>query len=164
MRSVADVFKSLPVVNAVHRADTLPAAAGGYEHQTMTLGWEDRLRVRARRTTDAGAAFATALPRGTVLKAGDVLVVNALRLVVDVIELAEPVLVICPATPEDWGIIGYFIGNSHQPMMVAADGIVVPDLLGMSQVLDFHQVSFVRAERPFTPIGQVPSHRHTPGA
>jgi len=163
MRSVADVFKSLPVVQVVHRSETLPATAHAHDRQTITLGWEDRLRVRARRMTDSGVSFATALPRGTVLRADDALVVDALRLVVVVVELAEPVLVICPATPEEWGLVGYFVGNSHQPMMVAPDGILVPDLLGMSQVLDFHQVPFVRAERPFTPIAQVPSHRHPVG-
>lgn len=164
MKSVASVFKSPPVVNVVHRRDALPVEAEGYQRQTITLGWEDRLRARARRTSDQGTPFATALPRGTVLREGDTLLVDPLRLRIEVLELAEPVLVVRPEGPEEWALFAYFIGNSHQPMMVASDGIVVPDLLGMSQVLTFHQVPFERDERPFTPVSQVPSHRHTPGA
>src|SRR5262245_11205323 len=96
MKSVANVFRGLPVASSVCRAAVLPVAAVEYARDTITLGWEERLKVRARRITDSGVEFATALPRGTVLRDGDCLVLDALRLVVHVAEEVEPVLVIRP--------------------------------------------------------------------
>ncbi len=49
---------------------------------TSTLGWEERLKVRARRESDTGFEFATALPRGTVLRDGDCFVFDDLKIVV----------------------------------------------------------------------------------
>ncbi|MGE3705972.1 MAG: urease accessory protein UreE, partial [Vicinamibacterales bacterium] len=116
--SVLERFKTLPTVNDVTAAGTIPADAAAFARDTITLGWEDRLRTRGRRTTDGGIEFGIALPRGTVLRQGDCLIVTPLRLIVTVVELAEPVLVVCPRTPEDWGLVGYYIGNSHQPVML----------------------------------------------
>ena len=160
MRSVSGVFKSVPIAHEVHRANALPAAVELYQRGTITLGWEERLKGRARRTSDQGTAFATALPRGTVLREDDCLVLDTIGLLVRVVEQPEPVLVIRPDTPEGWATVAYFVGNSHQPLMVSADGLVVPDLVGMAQVLEFHRIAYARAERPFTPVTQVPSHRH----
>lgn len=160
---MADAVKSASVVHAVHRPGTVPPEAATWTKETLTLGWEERLRARARRQSDAGTPFATALPRGTVLRGGDLLMVEAAHVQVEVVELAEAVLVVRPESAEEWALFGYFIGNSHQPMMVTPEGILVPDLLGMSQILEFHRVPFDRAERPFTPVSQVPGHRHSPG-
>lgn len=149
----------LPVVHDVQHGE--PAGAFSlFTKGTITLGWEDRLRTRARRTSDQGLPFATALARGTVLRSGDWLLIESARQAIAVVEADDPVLVIRPEKPEEWALFAYFIGNSHQPLMVAADGLVVPDLLGMSQVLEFQRIPFAREMRPFTPVAQVPSHRH----
>ncbi len=157
---LTSVFKSLPVAHDVHRADALPQEALGYARDTLTLGWEDRLKIRARRITDAGVEFATALPRATVLREGDCFILHALRLVVRLVERAEPVFVIRPATAQESALFAYHIGNSHQPLMLVDQEIVCPDILGVAQVLDHHGIPFVRADRAFTPVGQVSSHRH----
>ena len=68
--------------------------------------------------------------------------------------------VIRPATPAEWGRVAYHIGNSHQPLMLAADAIVCADVPGMLQVLDHHGIPYERASRPFTPVGQIPAHQH----
>lgn len=158
--SVLERFKTLPTAEAVVPVDALPAAVAGFARDTITLGWEDRLRTRGRRATDGGVEFGTALPRGTVLRGGDCLVVAGLRLVVTVVERPEPVLVVRPRTPAEWGLFGYQIGNSHQPLMIADGEIVCPDALGMEQVLDQHAIAFTRAVRPFTPVGLMTDHRH----
>lgn len=158
--SVLERFKTLPTAEAVVRADTLPAEVAGFACDTITLGWEDRLRTRGRRATDGGIEFGTALPRGTVLRGGDCLVVVGLRLVVTVVERPEPVLVVRPRTPAEWGLFGYQIGNSHQPLMIADGEIVCPDALGMELVLEQHAIAFTRAVRPFTPVGLMTDHRH----
>ncbi|MGE3178964.1 MAG: urease accessory protein UreE, partial [Vicinamibacterales bacterium] len=141
--SVLERFKTLPTVNDVTAAGTIPADAAAFARDTITLGWEDRLRTRGRRTTDGGIEFGIALPRGTVLRQGDCLIVTPLRLIVTVVELAEPVLVVCPRTPEDWGLVGYYIGNSHQPVMLTAEGLVCPDILGVRMILEQHRLAFI---------------------
>ena len=56
--SVLQVFKSLPVVHEVVREGALPASATGYARETVTLGWEERLKARGRRRSDGGTEFA----------------------------------------------------------------------------------------------------------
>jgi urease accessory protein len=158
--SVLQVFKSLPVVHEVVREGALPATASAYVRDTVTLGWEDRLKARGRRRSDSGTEFGTALPRGTVLTAGDCLLCEALERVFVVIEREEAVLIIEPRTPIEWGLFAYYIGNSHQPVMLTDREIVCADLPGMDQVLEQHAIGFARATRPFTPVGLLADHRH----
>jgi urease accessory protein len=155
-----DVFRSLPVARAVYAADGLPDASRGYARDTIGLGWEARMKARGRRRSDGGVEFGTALPRGTVLRDGDLLVVEEDRLIVMVIALDEPVFVIEPVSPADWGLFAYQIGNSHQPLMLTDREIVCPDVPGMEQVLGYHRIPFTRATRRFTPVTQVATHQH----
>jgi urease accessory protein UreE len=154
------VFKPLPVAHVVHPPGAVPTAAGDYARDTVTLGWEERMKARALRRSDGGVEFGTSLPRGTILRNGDTFVLDAVATCVAVVEREEPVLVVQPSTPDDWAQFAYHIGNSHQPMMIADAAIVCPDVAGMTQVLDYHRIPFTRARRPFTPIGHVPDHRH----
>jgi urease accessory protein len=156
--SVLERFRALPTAEAVLRLDALPPPASGYSRDTITLGWEDRLRTRGRRMTDRGVEFGTVLPRGTILRDGDCVVVEALRLVVAVIERPEPVLVVRPASPTECGLFGYQIGNSHQPLMLTDHEMICPDYPGMEQILDQHGIRFTRAFRPFTPVGSMVDH------
>jgi urease accessory protein UreE len=102
--------------------------------------------------------FAIAIERGTVLREDDALVVDELPLVVIVHERAEPVLEARPRTTAEWGLWAYHIGNAHQPVMIAADALVCPDVPGVEQVFDYHRIPFTRAVRPFTPVSQAPGH------
>ncbi len=160
MKSVANVFKSLPVVSAVVRADAMPVEAQAYAWDEIVLDWEQRVRVRARRVTTGGIEFATALPRGTVLREGDCLVLSSLQLNVRVIECPEQVLVVRPRDAAEAAEFSYHIGNSHSPMMIDGGLIICPEMPGMTRLLEYHQIPFERAERPFTPLGQVVGHRH----
>jgi urease accessory protein len=152
------VFKPLAVVTSVCSEDDLPQGA---TRDTVTLGWEDRVRARARRRSDRGLEFATALKRGTVLREGDWLVLDVPPVAVRVIEEAEPVLVVRPQSDAEWALFAYHIGNSHLPLMLAADGLVCPCVVGAEQVLACHRIPFSREDRPFTPVGQVPAHQHS---
>ena len=154
------LFKSLPVAKTTVRLDTLSALPHGYLEDTVTLGWEERLRVRARRRSDGGFEFATTLPRGTILRNQDCFVFEPQQMVIRVVELDEPMLVVRPSTNREWGLFAYHIGNSHQPMMITEDAIVCPDALGMDQILKYHAIPFSREHRPFTPVGQVSDHQH----
>lgn len=159
-----EVFKTLPTVDMVVRAEALASVAAsrdpGYGRDTITLGWEERLKGRGRRRSDGGVEFGTALPRGTVLRDGDALFIEVLRLLVIVREQREAVLVVTPSTRLEWGLFGYHIGNSHQPVMFTDHAIVCLNNLGMRQVLEQHAIPFQEDDRPFTPVGQSPDHRH----
>jgi urease accessory protein len=154
------LFKALPIVRSVSSEALLPAAAAGYSRATVTLGWDERLRARGRRLADNGVEFGTVLPRGTILRQGDCLVLDELQTVLIVVEREEPVLMVEPATAHECGLYAYHLGNSHQPIMFAGGAIVCPDLPGVRQVLDHHRIPFSAARRPFTPVGFVPDHRH----
>jgi urease accessory protein UreE len=156
------MFRSLPVVRDVHRGE-LPASAAQFGLDTITLGWEERLRVRGRRRSDQGIDFGTALPRGTVLRGGDWLLIEGLATAVAVVELEEPVFIIWPQSPAEWAVFAYHIGNSHQPVMITDTEIVCAILPGMTEVLNYHGIPFDRGLQPFTPLGlERIGHRHQP--
>ena len=155
-------FTSLPIARELHRAGALPAAARTYASDTVTLGWEERLRARGRRRSDAGIAFGTALERGTVLRAGDCFVLDQIATVVIVAERPEAVFVIEPRTLAEWALFGYHIGNCHQPLMVTDEAIVCADLPGMKEALDYHGIPFTRRIQPFTPVLDRAAHTHQP--
>jgi urease accessory protein UreE len=145
------VFKTIPVVDAVYRAETLPDGARALPRDAIALGWEDRVKTRGRRRSDGGVEFGTALPRGTVLRAGDYLIVEPARVVVEIVERPEPAFVIEPRTPKEWGLFAYHIGNGHQPLMVTDRALVCPDLPGVETLLQYHHIPYVREEIAFTP-------------
>jgi urease accessory protein UreE len=155
------LFRSIPVVESIHRLEALPAVAVGYARDAITLGWEERLRVRARRVSDQGFEFATTLPRGTVLGDGDAFVLDAPQLVIRVIERHEQVLVVESGSEDERALYAYHIGNSHQPLMIAAGVLICLDSPEMTQVLSYHGIPFTKAVRSFTPVGRVADHRHS---
>ena len=152
------LFKTVPIADAVIRAEHVPSECSGWPRHVVVLGWEERLKARGRRRSREGVEFATALPRGTVLREGDVLILESSQLIVEVRALEERVLVVRPTTTEEWALWSYHIGNSHQPLMIAADAIVCADLPGMEQVLTYHAIPFAREQRAFTPVSQAPGH------
>ena len=145
------MFKTIPVAEAIYRVETLPAEARTFVRDTIALGWEDRLKTRGRRRSEGGVEFGTALPRGTVMRAGDCLVVGSARVVVEITERREQAFIIEPRTPPEWGLFAYHIGNGHQPLMVTDRTLVCPDLPGVETLLMYHGIPFVRGEIAFTP-------------
>ena len=152
------LFKTIPIADAVIRAEHVPAECSLWPRQMVVLGWEERLKARGHRRSREGVEFATALPRGTVLREGDVLILESSQLIVEVRALEERVLVVRPTTTEEWALWSYHIGNSHQPIMIATDAIVCAHLPGMEQVLTYHAIPFTREQRAFTPVSQAPGH------
>ena len=146
------------VIEQIHREGALPAAARGYARDTITLGWEDRLHVRGSRRSDGGLAFGLSLPRGTMLRDGDCLVLDETRAVVVVVERPEPVFLIEPRTPQQWGLYAYHIGNRHQPVMITETGIVCPDVAGVEQLLERLHIPFARTTLAFTPVASTGNH------
>jgi urease accessory protein len=149
----------LEVADRVHRAAELPPEVRAFGRDTLTLTWEDRLQAHGRRRSDGGVEFGTSLPRGSILRSGDCLVLSVARLVVAVVEKPEPVFVIEPQTPQEWGLFAYHIGNRHQPLMITDRGIRCPDVPGIEQLLDQQRIPHTRATLPFTPVTTT-GHQH----
>jgi urease accessory protein len=149
----------MTIVERVHVTGDLPGHAQGYARDTVTLGWEDRTHGHGRRRTDGGVEFGTSLPRGSVLRAGDLFILDAEQLVVAIVERPEAVFVVEPRTTCEWGLFAYHIGNRHQPLMVTDRALVCPELPGVEQLLQQHRMPYARAMMPFTPAA-VAGHRH----
>jgi urease accessory protein len=148
------------VIERIYREPDVEAAARSYRRDTITLGWEDRTHVHGRRRTDGGVEFGTALPRGTVLRAGDCLVLDEQQLLVIVVERDEAVFVIEPHSAHEWALFAYHIGNRHQPLMITERGLVCPDVPGVELLLQQHKMPYSRATLPFTPAATVAAHQH----
>lgn len=152
----------MTIIEGVYKRGDLPEHARTFARDTVTLGWEDRTHVHGRRRTDGGVEFGTSLPRGTVLRAGDCFVLDAERLIVSIVERAEPVFVIKPRTAQEWGLFAYHIGNRHQPLMITEHALVCPDVPGVEQLLQQHRMPYTSATLPFTPAAAVAvgGHKH----
>jgi urease accessory protein len=148
----------LTIIEQTHQGPALPRVTRGYALDTITLGWEDRLRTHGRHRSDSGIVFGLSLPRGAMLRGGDCLVVDEAKTVVIVVELPEPVFLIEPRSPQEWGLFGYHIGNRHLPLMITQSGIVCPDVPGVEQLLTQHSIPFSHTTLPFTPATAVASH------
>jgi urease accessory protein len=150
----------MTIVERVFKESELLESSRAFARDSVTLGWEDRTHVHGRRRTDGGVEFGTSLPRGSVLRDGDRFVLEAERLVVAVVERAEPVFVVEPRSAPEWALFAYHIGNRHQPVMITDRSLVCPDAPGVEQLLQQHQMPYVRAMLPFTPAATVAAHQH----
>jgi urease accessory protein len=150
----------MTIVERVHCESQLPAPARAYARDTITLGWEDRLQGHGRRRTDGGIDFGLSLPRGSILRAGDYLVLDAESAIVAVVERPEAVFVIEPRSASEWALWAYHIGNRHQPVMITDHALLCPDLPGVEGLLHQQHIPHTRAVRPFTPATAVAGHQH----
>jgi urease accessory protein len=150
----------MTIVERSYRERDVPDAAATYAHDTITLGWEDRAQAHGRRRSDGGVEFGLALPRGSVLRTGDCLVIEDARTIVRVVEQPQPVFVIEPGAGAEWALYAYHIGNRHQPLMVTSTAIVCPDVPGVEQLLRQQRIPHTRARLPFTPATAAVAHQH----
>ena len=142
------------------KARPLPAQYDGYRQETITLTWEDRRQGHGRRRSDSGTEFAISVPGGTVLKAGDCLVLDAERVIVAVREAAEPVYVMSPRTPQEWAYFAYQIGNRHQSVMIGDTELIFQQTPAVRSLLDQLRVHYTTDTRPFTAALAHIGHSH----
>lgn len=89
----------------------------------VELDWDTRQKSRFDATDSAGTRFGVFLPRGHIVRGGDVLVRDDGTLVV-VRALAQPLLVVTPGnggSPHDLLRAAYHLGNRHVPLEVRVD-------------------------------------------
>jgi urease accessory protein len=98
---------------------------------SVELDWDVRQKSRFESTDSRGRQLRVFLPRGTVVRGGDVLVAEDGSLV-KVVAAAQPVLVITHCTehgtPFDLARAAYHLGNRHVPVELKPDHLKIePD-------------------------------------
>ena len=103
----------------IHEVVSPGAAQGHGAALSATLTYEQRVRTRLRARADSGEALAILLPRGTVLRDGDVLRATAGTHVV-VRAAAERLSVVHAEDPLALARACYHLGNRHVAVQIAA--------------------------------------------
>lgn len=138
-----------------------PARLQGRARDVLSLTWEERRWTRRRVTTRAGREVALALPTGSVLRAGDVVLVEPEWYLA--IEAApEPVLAVSPRDAAEAVRVAFEVGNRHFALALDGAELLVPDDSAMTQMMDRLGVAWRRQQAVFEPVGA--AHRHEAGA
>lgn len=103
----------------------------------LELPFERRTRTRQRVTIDSGEEMAVMLPRGEVLRGGDLVATSDGRLL-EIVASPEALLHVTCATPRDLARAAYHLGNRHVAVEVgagylrlAADHVLKEMLVGL---------------------------------
>ena len=130
----------------------------------VVLDWDTRQKSRFDTEDSQGRHLGVFLPRGTVVRGGDVLVTEDGALV-NVIATPQPVMVVrhCPqdGSPYDLMRAAYHLGNRHVQLELQADALLLePDHVLAAMLRQMHLV--VTDElAPFEPEAGAYSERHT---
>ena len=140
---------------------------------TVELDWDVRQKSRFDATDSAGRQLGIFLPRGTVVRGGDVLVAQDGSLI-RVIAAKQPVLRITPCgahgTPFDLIRAAYHLGNRHVPIELKPDHLqiepdhVLADMLrAMHLIVTPGNAAFEPESGAYASAGQTGSHHHGQG-
>ena len=139
---------------------------------TIELDWDVRQKSRFDATDSSGRALGVFLPRGTVVRGGDVLVVEDGSLV-RVIAAPQPVLRITHCTehgtPFDLVRAAYHLGNRHVPIELRPDHLkiepdhVLADMLRAMHLI-VHEGTMAFEPESGAYAAQGHAHAHEPGA
>ena len=139
---------------------------------TVALDWDVRQKSRFAATDSQGRALGIFLPRGTVVRGGDVLVAEDGSLV-RVIAAPQPVLVITACaqhgTPFDLTRAAYHLGNRHVPIELQPDHLKIEPDHVLADMLRALHLTVVEQQAAFEPEGGAYAagghgHRHGHGS
>jgi len=144
------------LTRVVGRLDEVDLA--GRRIERIYLDADAMARAHQLVVTDAGTEVGISLPRGTALRSGDVLRVDADRVIV-VEGVEEDVLVVRPRAPLEWGLVGFHLGNRHcQPFFEGSEVLVRYDHT-VEELLREIGVDFERCQRRLSGVRPV-VHAH----
>jgi urease accessory protein len=128
---------------------------------TITLAYDMRCRSRFTATLDTGEEVGVVLPRGTVLRDGDMLVADDGSLV-RVVAAAENVLLVRARDPLTLTRAAYHLGNRHTPVEIGDDALKLEADPVLEDMLKRLGASVERAMLPFQPESGAygGGHRH----
>ncbi len=123
---------------------------------TVVLDWDVRQKSRFAAQDSAGRALGIFLPRGTLVRGGDVLVAEDGSLV-RVLAAPQPVLVITPCanhgTPFDLTRAAYHLGNRHVPIELQSDHLKIEPDHVLADMLRAMHLTVRAGTLPFEPEG-----------
>lgn len=127
----------------------------------LVLPFGERSKSRLRATLDNGDEAAIFLPRGTVLRGGDLLVTDG-GLFVEVLAAAESVLQVRADDRHALMRAAYHLGNRHTPVEIGVDYLRLEFDPVLADMLTRLGVSVERADLPFEPEAGAygGGHRH----
>jgi urease accessory protein len=121
---------------------------------TLTLDWDTRQKSRFDATDSAGRALGVFLPRGAVVRGGDVLVAEDGSLV-RVQAAPQDVLRITACTehgsPFDLTRAAYHLGNRHVPIELQPDHLKIEPDHVLADMLRAMHMTVVAVSEPFEP-------------
>lgn len=121
---------------------------------TITLDWDTRQKSRFDATDSHGRALGVFLPRGSVVRGGDVLVAEDGSLV-RVVAAPQDVLRItaCPehGSPFDLTRAAYHLGNRHVPIELQADHLKIEPDHVLADMLRAMHMTVVAVSEAFEP-------------
>jgi len=128
---------------------------------TVTLPYDARCKSRFAATLDSGEEVGVVLPRGTVLRDGDVLVADDGGLV-RVAAAAESVLLVRAADRLTLTRAAYHLGNRHTPVEIGDDTLKLEADPVLEDMLKRLGANVERATLPFQPESGAygGGHRH----
>lgn len=136
----------------------LPADPHRQTDVTLALTAEERMRSRHHFSTDDGLSLYLHLPRGTVLRHGDLLRAESGEWV-RVMAKAEPVITVMADHPLDLLRAAYHLGNRHVALEVTPDYLrLLPDPV-LQSMLEQMALTLIAEIQPFQPeTGAYASH------
>ncbi|MDF5725092.1 MAG: urease accessory protein UreE [Rhizonema sp. PD37] len=141
-----------------------------YKHQnpdtlvalTLALTAEQRSRSRHRFETEDGQTVFLRLPRGTVLRNGDLLLDETNSSVLKILAKPEPVLTVIAQTPLDLLRAAYHLGNRHVPVEITPTYLRLSTDPVLSIMLEQLGIEVKEEIVPFQPeAGAYGDHSHT---
>ena len=122
----------------------------------VELDWDVRQKSRFSATDSEGRALGVFLPRGTLVRGGDVLVAEDGSMV-RVVAAAQPVLVITHCTqhgsPFDLTRAAYHLGNRHVPIELQPDHLKIEPDHVLADMLRAMHMTVAEVQEPFEPEG-----------
>lgn len=121
---------------------------------TIELDWDVRQKSRFDATDSAGRALGIFLPRGTVVRGGDVLVAED-GSIIRVLAAAQPVLRITPCAEHgsafDLIRAAYHLGNRHVPIELQPDHLKIEPDHVLADMLRAMHLIVNAVNEPFEP-------------
>jgi urease accessory protein len=128
---------------------------------TLALTAEDRTRSRHRFETEDGRVVFLRLPRGTVLRDGDILQDETNSHVVRITAKPEPVLTVTAPTPLSLIRAAYHLGNRHVPLEIAVRYLRLSSDPILHTMLSQMGLQVKEEILPFQPETGAYGHHHT---
>ena len=131
----------------------------------LALDWAARQKSQLEATDSQGRALAIALPLGTCMRGGDVLLAEDGSLV-RVLAAPQPVLRITHCTahgsPVDLTRAAHHLGHRHVPTELQPDHLKIEPDPVLAEVLTRMHLTVTEVNEPFEPEHTTQDHTHTP--